>query len=140
MASTINGSLMKPELLVAMRLTLVPLSFGRLWINYEGCLYDLESVKRKLQDEEATMNVEEKAEVFAEIERHKEYLKLYREVLTEKGWDRIRTPPAERLLHCIHCKGRVSHWDRHDTICDECRIEMYRTEYENWQDEERRWR
>jgi hypothetical protein len=128
MAAANNLSVI-PEVLHALKMDLQSLSFGRLWINYETCIEDLERAKWRLKDvmfppNPIPLTPEEEAETKAEIERHKQYLQVYREVLIEKGWDGINKPSDDELPKCKWCGCVLSFRDT--TACDECRYEMWK--------------
>jgi hypothetical protein len=122
-----------PELMATLKTTLSQLSLGLLWLNYERCTEDLERAMGRLRDDPLyPLTPAEKVDAAAEVERHRQYLQTYREVLTEKGWDGMNPPAEKDLLHCGECGRPLCHWDRDDEVCDTC-IE------DDWQEKRRRY-
>jgi hypothetical protein len=113
-----NESIASPETLNVMREDFQSQSLGMLWLLYEQCIDDVESLQSRLRED--PMFPEEKAATKAELERHRQYLKLYREVLLEKGWDGINKPSDEELPKCYWCRHTLTHWDLVDSVCSMC--------------------
>lgn len=128
-----------PERWEAIAARLMALPFGRLWIDYEGLLEDIDMVERQLGDPLTHgFEVEDIMECITTWDELRQQRCLCEEILIQQhGWDRTGPPADSELPHCRVCGYRMGHWDREEHVCDECRADINRDIYDEWRREDR---
>jgi hypothetical protein len=123
------------------RLEGIPL--GPLWLEYEEHLYEIQMLEWYLGHPEHHVAPEDVPgcvlKWLLEWDEYRQLKGLYEEVMREKGWDG-EGMPRDVVPHCNVCRYPMSFHDRRHDVCDECEMEMWRDQWREEMQRERRWR
>jgi hypothetical protein len=132
-------AVIEPKRWANIEVELWSLSFGHLWIKYEGLLHDIKELEWHLGCPDEHMLPEDIPENIAKWDELRQMQPLYEDILVQRGWDRITPPAYEELPHCRVCSYRMNHWDEEKNVCEDCREEIRRDMYDEWRWREQRY-